>query len=222
VRVLLADDHPAYLRGLAAILAEDDDIEVVATAADGVSAVAQARALRPDAVVMDLHLPGLDGIEATRQILAGAARTAVLVLTMYDDDASLRGAVAAGARGYLLKESSGPEIAHALHAVVRGEAVFGAAVASRVLGSVGGGGTASAAAFAELSAREREILRELALGATNRDIARRLMLSDKTVRNYVSAVLTKLGVPDRAAAAARAREGGLVVEAEPRWKDNRP
>jgi len=221
MRVLLADDHPAYLRGLVALLAEDDGIEVVGHVADGTAAVAEAVALRPDAVVMDLHLPGLDGIEATRRIREALPGTAVLVLTMYDDDASLRAAVAAGARGYLLKESSGPQIAAALRAVVRGEAVFGPAVASRVLASVTRGGPA-AAAFPELSAREREILRELALGATNRAIAQRLFLSDKTVRNYVSALLAKLGVADRAEAADRARAAGLVADEQPQWRDNRP
>jgi len=221
MRVLLADDHPAYLRGLIALLAEDDGIEVVGHVADGTAAVAEAVALRPDAVVMDLHLPGLDGIEATRRIREALPGTAVLVLTMYDDDASLRAAVAAGAQGYLLKESSGPQIAAALRAVVRGEAVFGPAVASRVLASVTRGGPA-AAAFPELSAREREILRELALGATNRAIAQRLFLSDKTVRNYVSALLAKLGVADRAEAADRARAAGLVADEQPQWRDNRP
>ncbi|MGW9032444.1 response regulator [Streptomyces sp. NPDC055722] len=222
MRVLLADDHPAYLRGLVAILTEAEELEVVATAADGTAALEFARTLRPEVVVMDLHLPGVDGIEATRRILAAVPGTAVLVLTMYDDDASLRAAIAAGARGYLLKESSGPQITHAIRAVARGEAVFGAAIADRVLGRIVGAVPTVSDALGELSARELDVLRELAQGATNRDIARRLVLSEKTVRNYVSTVLAKLGVEDRAAAARKACEAGLVVDDRPSWKDTRP
>jgi DNA-binding NarL/FixJ family response regulator len=222
VKVLLADDHPAYLRGLMAILAEDPQTEVIGTASDGAAAVQQARELGPDAVVMDLNLPLVDGIEATRQILAAAPGTAVLILTMHDDDGSLHAALAAGARGYLLKESSGPEIVHALAAVSRGEAVFGAAVAGRVLERLGGAAPATPAALANLSDRELDVLREICRGAANRDIARRLFLSEKTVRNYVSAVLTKLGVADRAAAADKARAAGLGDSYGPAWRDKPP
>jgi DNA-binding NarL/FixJ family response regulator len=222
VKVLIADDHPAYLRGLAAILGEEPLTEVIGTASDGAAAVKQARELRPDAVVMDLNLPVMDGIEATRQILADAPGTAVLVLTMHADDASLQAALAAGARGYLLKESSGPEIVHALAAVGRGEAVFGAAVAGRVLERLSGTAPATSPALASLSDREVDVLREICRGAANRDIARRLFLSEKTVRNYVSAILAKLGVPDRAAAADKARAAGLAGGQGPSWRDKPP
>ncbi len=222
MRVLLADDHPAYLRGLVALLAEEPEIEVAGTATDGTTAVALARELRPDAVVMDLHLPGVDGLEATRQITGALPGVAVLVLTMYDDDASVRAAVAAGARGYLLKESAGPEIARALAAVVRGEAVFGAGVAGRVLGQLAGAARTLPPQLAELSGREVDVLRMLAGGAANRDIARQLFLSDKTVRNYVSNILTKLALPDRAAASDWARRNGLADAAGPAWRDKRP
>jgi DNA-binding NarL/FixJ family response regulator len=222
MRVLLADDHPAYLRGLAAILGEDPQTEVIGTASDGAAAVQQACELRPDAVVMDLNLPVVDGIEATRQILGSLPGTAVLVLTMHDDDASLQAALAAGARGYLLKESSGPEIVHALAAVGRGEAVFGTAVAGRVLERLAGAVPAIPAALAGLSDREVDVLREICRGAANRDIARRLFLSEKTVRNYVSAILAKLGVADRAAAAGKARAAGLGDGHGPAWRDRAP
>jgi DNA-binding NarL/FixJ family response regulator len=221
MRVLLADDHPAYLRGLLAILAEEPGVEVVATVGDGRAAVSEATRLRPDVVVMDLHLPELDGLEATRRLSAALPGTAVLVLTMYDDDASLREALVAGARGYLLKESAGPDIARAVAAVARGEAVFGSAVAGRVLGrlATGDGPTGGPPGLGELSAREVDVLREMTRGGTNRDIGRALFLSEKTVRNYVSSILAKLAVPDRRAAVERALDAGLGGRQQPPWQE---
>jgi DNA-binding NarL/FixJ family response regulator len=210
IRVVLADDHPVYRSGLAGVLADADDIEVVGEAADGVAALALAAELQPDVVLMDLHMPGVTGVEATRQL---AGKTSVLVLTMFDDDESVLAAMRAGARGYLVKGAAGDRIVGAVRAVAAGEAVFGADVAGRVLGVFADDRRASRAAqpFPTLTDREREILGMIASGWSNTDIARRLVLSDKTVRNHVSNVFAKLQVADRAQAIVRAREAGLGV-----------
>jgi DNA-binding NarL/FixJ family response regulator len=208
VRVLVADDHPVFRTGLATILGDLDGIEVVGQAADGDEAVARAGELAPDVVVMDLHMPGRNGIEATRAILAERAETAVLVLTMLEDDASVVAALRAGARGYVVKGADRDVIARALHAVAGGQAFLGAEVAGAALARL----TAAEAAppFPELTEREREVLGLVARGLTNAAIADRLVLSGKTVRNHVSNVLLKIGAPDRSAAIVMAREAGLV------------
>jgi DNA-binding NarL/FixJ family response regulator len=210
IRVVIADDHPVYRSGLAGVLADADDIDVVGEAADGVAALALAAELQPDVVLMDLHMPGVTGVEATRQL---AGKTSVLVLTMFDDDESVLAAMRAGARGYLVKGAAGDRIVGAVRAVAAGEAVFGADVAGRVLGVFADDRRASRAAqpFPTLTDREREILGMIASGWSNADIARRLVLSDKTVRNHVSNVFAKLQVADRAQAIVRAREAGLGV-----------
>jgi DNA-binding NarL/FixJ family response regulator len=207
VRVLVADDHPVFRTGLATILGDLDGIEVVGQAADGDEAVARAGELAPDVVVMDLHMPGRNGIEATRAILAERAETAVLVLTMLEDDASVVAALRAGARGYVVKGADRDVIARALHAVAGGQAFLGAEVAGAALARL----TAAEAAppFPELTEREREVLGLVARGLTNAAIADRLVLSGKTVRNHVSNVLTKLGVEGRGEAVVRARNAGL-------------
>lgn len=201
------------------MLSESDDVDVVGTASSGRQAVDLAASLRPDAVVMDLHMGDLDGIEATRRIVKAAPETAVLALTMHDDDASLRATVDAGARGYLLKEASGEDVVRALRSVTRGDAVFGAALAPRVLGQLGGAAPPPTL-LPGLTIREIEVLDHVARGRTNREIAQRLYLSDKTVRNHVSNIFTKLGVADRAAAGEMARDAGLGRDAgTPRWRD---
>jgi DNA-binding NarL/FixJ family response regulator len=207
VRVLVADDHPVFRTGLATILGDLEGIEVVGQAADGDEAVAQAAALAPDVVVMDLHMPGRNGIEATRAVLAERPETAVLVLTMLEDDASVVAALRAGARGYVVKGADRDDIARALHAVAGGQAFLGAEVAGPALARL----TAAEAAppFPELTDREREVLGLVARGLTNAAIADRLVLSGKTVRNHVSNVLLKIGAPDRSAAIVLAREAGL-------------
>jgi DNA-binding NarL/FixJ family response regulator len=210
VKVLLADDHPLYREGLALALSTMPDIEVVGAAADGGSAVALAAELAPDVVLMDLNMPVLDGIEATRRIVAAPAPPAVLVLTMLEGDDSVFAAMRAGARGYLLKGADRAELARALDTVSRGEVVFSPAIASRVLAFFAAGAPRSGLEpFPELTEREREVLDLVARGLTNRAIAERLVVSDKTVRNHVSNVFAKLNVADRAAAVARARDAGL-------------
>jgi DNA-binding NarL/FixJ family response regulator len=207
VTVMIADDHPIVREGLRAILASLPDFELVATASSGTEAVTAGVAQHPAVVVMDLHMPDLDGVQATRQLLAAHPDIAVLVLTMYDDDEMLLAALRAGARGYLLKGASHSDIAQALRSIVTGGAVFGTGVADHVLSRLAG--RAAPKPFPQLTRRELEILELLAQGCGNQDIARRLYLSAKTVRNHVANILAKLEVPDRAQAIATAREAGL-------------
>ncbi|HEV7188536.1 MAG TPA: response regulator transcription factor [Blastococcus sp.] len=219
IRVLLADDHPAFLRGLQTMLTESPEVEVVGAVTDGRAAVDAVRELRPDAVVMDLHMPGMDGVDATARITAELPGTAVLVLTMHDDDASLQAALQAGARGYLLKEAGGADIVRALTGVVNGDAVFGRSVAPRVLGQVAADRAASGSPLPMLSSREIEVLDLVARGRTNAQIASALFLSAKTVRNHVSNILVKLPARDRHAAAEVARSAGLGADrGGPAWR----
>lgn len=210
IRVLIADDHPTFRRGLGALLASLDGVELAGEAADGEAAVELAGTLRPDVVVMDLNMPGIGGIEATRQIVAAHPAVAVLALTMLDEDESVFAAMRAGARGYVVKGADTDDVLRALESVARGDAVFGPAVAGRVLSYL----TRPLSArdpmlFPELSEREREVLELMARGLSNGEIARRLVLSPKTVRNHVSNVFGKLQVTDRAEAVLRARRAGL-------------
>jgi DNA-binding NarL/FixJ family response regulator len=207
--VLVVDDHPLYREGLVTALSMLDGVDVVGEAGDGAQAVDLSLRLAPDVVVMDLNLPRLGGIEATRRITGELPGTAVLVLTMLEGDDALFAAMRAGARGYLLKGADRQEIARALETVANGEVVFSAALASRVLAWFARGGGSTATPFPELTDREREILDLVARGLTNAAIARRLVVSDKTVRNHVSNVFGKLHVADRAEAVARARDAGM-------------
>ena len=212
IRVLVADDHPAYRRGLALLLTEVDDLEVVGSADTGAVAVEMARALAPDVVLMDLRMPDLDGIEATRRIkrLAAGPVPAVVVLTMFDDDESVFTAMRAGARGYLLKGADQDEIVRAIRAVAAGEAIFGPEVAARVVDHFAAGAGSTTAAFPALTEREREVLAMIAAGQGNATIAHELMISLKTVRNHVSNIFTKLQVSDRSSAIVKARRAGLA------------
>jgi DNA-binding NarL/FixJ family response regulator len=206
MRVLVADDHPLFRQGLRTAL-ELAGFELVGEAEDGEQAVAAAAELAPDVVVMDLHMPHINGIEATRRIVAAHPEIGVLVLTMFEDDESVFAAMRAGARGYLLKGAGPGEIERAIDAVGRGEAIFGPSVARRVIEFL----TAprAPAPFPELTDREREVLELIAQGWVNPRIARHFVLSEKTVRNHVSNILTKLQVTDRSAAIVRAREAGF-------------
>ena len=221
LRVLLCDDHPVYRDGLGLLLGSLPDVEVVGAAADGQQAVALTRELRPDVVVMDLQMPGLNGVEATARIVADDPGAAVLVLTMYDDDESVFAAMRVGARGYLLKGANQDDIARAVAAVAAGDMVLGPAVARRVAAHFAQGPAPAAApgsdvpaaqpdtAFQQLTAREHEVLDLLAAGRTNAQIAATLYLSPKTVRNVVSSVFAKLQVSGRAEAIILARDAGL-------------
>jgi DNA-binding NarL/FixJ family response regulator len=210
-RVVLADDHPMYRYGLRAVLEQSESVEVVASAGDGEQLLRAVSEHRPDVVITDLSMPDLDGVEATRLLLKTQPDIAVLVLTMHEDDEHVFAALRAGARGYLVKGAGGEEIVRAVLAVASGDAVYGGAVARRIVAFFAGEGQESptARAFPTLTPRERDVLDQLAAGARNHEIARRLGMSDKTVRNHVSQVLLKLHVPDRTAAALRAREAGL-------------
>lgn len=213
IRVLVADDHPVFRRGMRAILVAEPDVELVGEATDGDEAVELALALRPDVILMDLNMPKVTGIEATRRILEDSSETAILVLTMFEDDKSIFAAMRAGAHGYVLKGADGAETLRAIHAVAHGEAIFGPTITRRLTGyfAAPGGGveTSSVRAFPNLTEREHEILSLMAEGYTNNAIASRLYLSPKTVRNYVSSIFTKLQVSDRSRAIVLAREAGL-------------
>jgi DNA-binding NarL/FixJ family response regulator len=208
LRVLVVDDHPLFRFGLCAALAQREDIEVVGEAAGGHAAIDIANAAKPDVVVMDLHLPDLGGVEATRAITNAEPKVGVLVLTMFDDSESVFNAMRAGARGYLLKGAEPDELVRAVQAVARGEAIFGQSIAAQVLRYFNGL-NASTVSFPELTAREREVLELIAAGRNNTEIAQILSLSGKTVRNHVSIIFSKLRVADRAQAIVRAREAGL-------------
>jgi len=208
-RVLVADDHPIVREGLRAVVGTMPDFELVGAAENGRQAVDAARATAPDVVVMDLGMPELDGVSAIREILAERPEVAVVVLTMYENDESLLAAMAAGARGYLVKGAGHTDISLALRTAVAGGVVLGAAVARQAVARLTGEVEPPAAPFPELTARELEVLDLLARGGGTHEIATRLYVSPKTVRNHVANILVKLQVPDRAQAIARARAAGL-------------
>jgi len=211
LRILLADDHPLFRDGLKALLSSVADAEVVGEAATGSEVVETALELQPEVVLMDLHMPGLNGIEATRRIVGSSPHVGVLVLTMVEDDDAVFAAMRAGARGYLVKGSSQAEILSAIRAVGAGEAVFGPAIARRLI-EYFASASVSPQAFPELTQREREVLELIARGEGNAAIARELTISQKTVRNHVSNIFNKLHVVDRAQAIVKAREAGIGVE----------
>lgn len=214
-RVVMADDHPVFRDGLRVLLESLPSIELIGEAADGDAAVALTEQLRPDVVLMDLGMPGRNGIDATRAITARTPSTAVLVLTMFEDDESVFSAMRAGARGYLLKDSDRDELVRAIDIIGHGGAIFGAGVARRVQAFFAGAGGRRAEPFPDLTAREREVLDRIARGEANPVIASRLGISPKTVRNHVSTILDKLMVADRAQAIVRAREAGLGANPAP-------
>jgi DNA-binding NarL/FixJ family response regulator len=209
IRVVIVDDHSLVRQGLEAVLASAADIALVGQAADGRGAVDVVGEVEPDVVLMDLQLPGLSGLEATREILAARPDTAVLVLTMFEDDHTVHAAIAAGAVGYLLKGADGEDILAAVRSAAAGQAVFGAALAHRLRTLFAEGPNRSAACFPELTDRERTILDKLAAGLTNVEIGRALFLSPKTVANNVSMILAKLNLSERGQAIVLARDAGL-------------
>lgn len=214
IRVLLADDHPFFRDGLRMLLEETSDMEVAAEAADGDEVVAMAAELQPDVILMDIKMPGVSGIEATRRILGASPHIGIIVVTMYEDDDFVFSAMRAGARGHLLKGADRDDVLRAIRAVARGDAIFGPAIARRLIGFFAAPASPSPQPlFPDLTEREREILQLIARGYSNADIAGRLYLSPKTVRNNVSNILSKLQVASRAEAIVRAREAGLGREA---------
>lgn len=204
-RVLIVDDHPVFRDGLSGLLATLPDIVIVGSVGTAEEALDTVRQEAPDVVLMDLNLPGTSGVEATRWVVAEAPATAVLVVTMVDDDDSVFAALTAGARGYVLKGAPAGEISAAIRTIAAGGAVFGAAIAARLVAGSAHPPAAVQAPGGELTKREREVLEILARGASNQQIARTLGLSLKTVQNHVSRILDKLQAADRTQAALRAR-----------------
>jgi DNA-binding NarL/FixJ family response regulator len=209
IRVLIADDHAVVRDGLALVLGQLDGFDVVGEAATGDEAVKQATILKPDVILMDVQMPGLDGVEATRQITQLVPSAAVLMLSMYSDEAAAVSAMRAGARGYLLKGARHAEVAAALRAVVAGQAIFGEGVADVLLAQIGTAGPTRDYPFPTLSEREREVLDLLVAGKRTNEIASALFVSPKTVSNQLTSIYGKLGVADRTEAVVLAREQGL-------------
>ena len=210
LRILIADDHPVFRHGVRALLGSTPEVEVVGEVTTGEEAITLAESLQPDVVLMDIQMPGINGIGATRRIVQTSPHIRVLVVTMFQDDGSVFAAMRAGARGYILKDATKDEILRAIRAVGNGEAIFSPAIASRVLAYFAApASSVPKGVFPELTDREREILDWIVKGATNAEIAARLDLSVKTVSNYVSNIFSKLQVADRVQAIMRAREAGL-------------
>jgi DNA-binding NarL/FixJ family response regulator len=210
MRVMVVDDHDNFRKGLEAMLAAADSVDLVGTAADGRTAVELALELQPDIILMDLHMPRLNGVEATARIVQSSPHIGVLVLTMMDEEDSVFAAVRAGARGYLLKGARRSEILRSIEAVGAGEVIFGPGIADRMMTYFRGVRTKPTTdAFPQLTERERIILGRIAEGLENAEIARELGLSVKTVRNHASNIFAKLQVAHRAQAIILAREAGL-------------
>lgn len=204
VRILVADDHPIVRDGLVALLGSQQGIEVVGTAADGAEALAQVRRLSPDVVLMDLRMPGLDGVVATERITADHPQTRILVLTTYDTDADITRAVAAGATGYLLKDTPLAQLSEAIRAAARGETVLAPPVAARLVSAM------RAPVTDRLTPREVQVLAAVAGGATNAEVGRALFIGEATVKSHLLHVFAKLGVDDRTHAVTVAMQRGLL------------
>ena len=209
IRILLADDHTLFRDGLRALFGSLPNFEVSGEAATGAEAITLAEKLQPEVVLMDIQMPDLNGIEATRQIVQTSPHIGVIVITMFEDDDSVFAAMRAGARGYVLKGADQEEMLRAIRAVSRGEALFGPAIAAQLTSFFNATRAPAVAAFPELTDREREVLQLLAQGLTNQEIADRLVIAVKTVRNHLSNIFSKMQVADRVEAIIRARDAGL-------------
>ncbi len=209
VRVLIADDHPVFRFGLRTLLKADPMMEVVGEAINGEEAIAQTSQLAPDVVLMDLNMPGTNGIEAVQRILAEHPEVHILVLTMFDDDDSVFAAMRAGSRGYLLKGAEGGETLQAIRVISMGEAIFSPGIAGRLMQYFGVPPPNPSPPFPDLTEREREVLALIAQGYTNQTIAERLVISPKTVRNHISSIFSKLQVTSRLEAILRAKDAGM-------------
>lgn len=212
IRVLIADDHTLFRDGLVALLNSVSEIDVVGTAQDGEEAIERTADSQPDVILMDLLMPKVNGIEATKQIIQTSPHIGVIMLTMFEDDESVFSAMRAGARGYILKGADQEDVLRAIRAVARGEALFGPSIANRLMDFFKVPPSAPPEAFPELTEREHEILTLIAQGKSNPEIAEQLHISLKTVRNHVSNIYNKMQVTDRVQAVLRAREAGLGVE----------
>lgn len=211
--VLIVDDHPVFRKGMRALLTTLDDIEVVGEATSGAQAIELAERLQPDVILMDIQMPDMNGIEATRRIVSDSPHIRVLIVTMFEDDASVFNALRAGARGYVLKDAADEEMARAIRAIGSGEAIFSPAIVPRLIEFFSAQRPAvPRELFPQLTEREREILQLIAQGRSNAQIAQQLTLSAKTVSNYISNIFSKLQVADRAQAIVRARDAGLARE----------
>jgi DNA-binding NarL/FixJ family response regulator len=220
IRILIADDHALFREGLRALFGALPDIEVAGDAADGAAAVAQAAATQPDVVLMDINMPGMNGLEAARRILSQQPAIGIIMVTMLEDDGSVFAAMRAGARGYVLKGAHPDDMLQAIRAVAGGQAIFGPGIAARMMSFFQNleaappagrspAGRSPTVSLPELTEREREVLALMARGAHNKDIAEKLVISGKTVSNHITNIFGKLQVADRAQAVLRAREAGL-------------
>ena len=209
IRILIVDDHAPFRAGLRALFTSIAEMNVVGESENGHDAIRDAARFQPDVVLMDIQMPGTNGIDATRSIHQSSPHIGVIVLTMFEDDDSVFAAMRAGARGYLLKGADQAEILRAIHSVKNGDALFGPGIARRLINFFAQPKPQAQYPFPELTAREREVLDSLARGVSNVEIANSLVISQKTVRNHVSNIFTKLQVADRAHAIIRARNAGL-------------
>lgn len=214
IRLLVVDDHTLFREGLSALLSTIEDIEIIGEATTGEEAESLANSLQPDVILMDINMPGMKGVEATRQILKTSPAIGIIMVTMLEDDASIFSAMRAGARGYVLKGAQHQELLQTIRAVAEGQALFGPPIATRIMGFFNDQGAKIKSVlpeevFPDLTPRELEVLELIAEGANNTQIAEKLVISDKTVRNHITNVFSKLQVADRAAAIIRARDVGL-------------
>lgn len=209
IRVFVADDHALFRDGMRALIAAQDDMIWAGDAADGKAAVSEVVSSLPDVVLMDINMPTMNGLEATRQLLADQPAMRIIMVTMVEDDASVFAAMQAGARGYVLKGSNADEMLAVIRAVAQGQVLFGAKMAERMLAFFHNPKRDQAVPFPKLTERERELLDLMAQGLNNNEIAQRLVISPKTVRNHITSIFDKLQVADRGQAIVRARKAGL-------------